>query len=204
MLGRPNLAQEVADRARSIIRSETRRMGRLVDDLTDAAHLARGHFRVEPDEADLAEIVREQAELAQTQTRRHTIRLIDPPATLPAVCDADRVAQIVANLLSNAIKHAPDGEIEVELRRDGGEACLTVSDHGPGIPADHLASIFDAGVRAPREDGQPPVDGRGLGLYIVRGVVEAHGGRINAENHADGARMTVHLPLVPEGRAVAV
>jgi signal transduction histidine kinase len=197
MLGNPDLSPEVGQRARAIIRSETRRMARLVEDLDDAAHLVAGHFLVAPDAADLVEIVREQVELAQAQTRRHAIRLAARETSLPATCDADRIAQVVANLLSNAIKHTPGGDVDVELGRDGEEAWLSVSDHGPGIPADHLGAIFDPGVRAPRGDGRPAAAGRGLGLYIARGVVEAHGGRISAENLASGARLLVRLPLAP-------
>jgi signal transduction histidine kinase len=201
LLDNPDLSPEVAQRARSIIGSETRRMARLVDDLTDAAHLAAGHFRVELDPADLVVIVQEQIELAQARTRRHTIRLVADQERLEAICDADRIAQVVANLLSNAVKHTPGGPVEVELRREGEEARLSVSDGGPGIPADYLSTIFEAGERAPREDGEPAAPGRGLGLYIARGVVEAHGGQIQAENLAGGARLTVRLPLVQRGAA---
>ncbi|HEY3107503.1 MAG TPA: HAMP domain-containing sensor histidine kinase, partial [Chloroflexota bacterium] len=201
MLGSPDLSPEVGQRARSIIRSETRRMARLVDDLTDAAQLVAGHFRAEPEAADLVEIVQEQIELAQAQTRRHRLRLATHQTSLPAICDPDRIAQVVANLLSNALKHTPGGDVEVELGRDGEAACLSVSDHGPGIPADHLGAIFDPGVRAPRGRGRPRPAGRGLGLYIARGVVEAHGGQISAENLASGARLLVRLPLTPASAA---
>jgi len=198
MLEDPELPVEVRQRALTVVGSASRRMARLVNDLSDAACMAAGRFRLVLDSTDLIALVQEQVELAQARTRRHTIRVEAPRASLPAVCDGDRVAQVVANLLANAIKHTPGGLIRVELRCDDDEVWLSVSDEGPGIPDGDLEAIFEAGRRV-RRDAQADQDGHGLGLYIARGIVEAHGGRIAAENLAAGARLLVRLPLVASG-----
>ena len=198
ILGRSNVAQEVQERARGIIRAETGRMARLVKDLADAAHLAAGRFRIEPAPCDLAEIAREQLDLARARLERHTLHLDAPPEMVPTMCDRDRISQVLSNLLANAIKHTTGGEIRVRLWVEAERARLAVSDEGPGIPADRLNVIFEPYRRlANNGDGDDP-DGAGLGLHIAKGIVEAHGGRIWVENaEGRGATFNLSLPLVP-------
>jgi signal transduction histidine kinase len=114
LLGRSNVTPALHERARSIILSETHRMGRLVQDLLDVSRLASGSFRVRRVRSDLAQIAREQVELARVRSERHGVRL-DAPRTLPAVCDPDRVGQVISNLLANALTHTNGGQIVVRL-----------------------------------------------------------------------------------------
>jgi two-component system sensor histidine kinase KdpD len=105
------------------------------------------------------------------------------------------IDQVLSNLIENAIKYTPPGaEITVSVRRAGDAMEIEVADNGPGIPADSLPRLFDAFYRAPASGSRP--QGSGLGLAVARGLIEAHGGRIWAENRpGGGARFAVSLPL---------
>lgn len=198
MLGRSNLPPERQERARALIASETDRLARLARDLADSAQVIAGQFRIRTAPCDLADIAREQVDLARSRTTRHTI-LLDAPHGLPIACDRHRLGQVFSNLLTNAIKYAPDGEIRVEVRGEGDQALLTVSDQGPGIPSEHVESVFEPGCRLPQATSASS-EGSGFGLHIVRGIVEAHGGRIwVAPDSGPGATLCVSLPLSSPG-----
>lgn len=198
LLERGKVSEEVRARAISTIAGETRRLRRLVQDLADAARLAAGRFHVEPTQCDLAEIAREQVELAKARTSRHTITLEVPPSLPPVRCDRDRVAQVLSNLIGNAMKYAPGGRIAVRLRAQSGCVCASVSDEGPGIPPQEIETIFRPYVRL-RQSAEPEMGGSGLGLYIARGIVEAHGGRIWVESApGKGTTFTFCLPVLQE------
>ena len=198
-LARSDLAPEVRERAHTAIATQTRQMARLLRDLTCKTPPNGGHFEVQPGQCDVAEIIREQVELARLRTERHTIRLeLLTQGRVLATCDRDRLAQVLSNVLGNAIKYSPGGEITVRFWVVGGKAHLEVQDQGPGIPPDLLRSIFEPRVRATAGGtaaaGKP--DGTGLGLHIARGIVEAMGGRIWAESDgAHGATFHIALPV---------
>lgn len=186
-----------ASRARAIhaIREQAQRLARLLSDLADASRLASGRFQVEPQVCDLVQIAREQTELTRMASSRHTVEFVAPVSEVVAVCDRDRISQVLTNLLSNAVKYGTGQRIICGLQADGVAALLTVHDDGDGIPADQREAIFQPYVRgtslAGANDG-----GSGLGLYIARGIVEAHGGTLTLES-APGAGTTfmVRLPL---------
>ncbi len=110
--------------------------------------------------------------------------------------DPDQLRRVVANLLANAAAHTSEGTpIEVELAVEGSDAVLSVRDHGPGLSDGAPAQVFERFWRASDARGRDS-GGAGLGLAIVAGVVEAHGGSVLAENHpGGGARFTVRLPV---------
>lgn len=195
MINRKGIPSEVQTRAQNTIVAETRRLSRLVQDLLDATRLAGGHFQVHPAPHDLGEIVREQVELARSASKRHRVELDAPEAPIVAAFDRDRIAQVLSNILLNAMKYSADGTIHILLQKQGGEATICVQDEGPGIPPDRLDAIFHPHVRLVGAADRGTT-GSGLGLYIARGIVETHGGRIWAENAKDGgALFTVVLPL---------
>jgi signal transduction histidine kinase len=196
LLGRSTATAERREQALSVILAETRRLTRLVKDLGDVARLSSGRFSIDPVAADVGEIVAEQVELAQQTAGAHTVRLLRGGGALPALLDRDRIAQVVSNLLTNAVRYTPGGTITVQIGVDDGCARLSVSDEGPGLPSDRLDEIFEPHVRLVASESGPRPAGTGLGLYISRGIVEAHGGRIWAENGAGGgATFTVTVPL---------
>src|SRR4029450_2834023 len=100
--------------------------------------------RVQPGACDLAELLREQVDLARITTEQHTFRVDLPSGAVATMVDRDRVAQVLSNILGNAIKYTPGGEIRVSLRVDDGRALLAVADQGPGIPPEGLEAIFGA------------------------------------------------------------
>ena len=192
LLGQDGVPRNVEARARDVIATEVRRLARLVGDLADAAPAGPGSFRIAPERCDLVEIAREQVDLGALQSRRHTFRLDAPDQPVAARCDRDRIAQVMANLLSNAVRHTPGGEVRVRLSSQDGQARLSVSDEGPGVPPELRRRLFDPWVR-----GQSPAGGHGagLGLHIAKVIVEAHGGRIWIDEAGRGATFCVELPL---------
>jgi two-component system CheB/CheR fusion protein len=117
--------------------------------------------------------------------------------------DATRLSQVVLNLLTNAAKYAPDSpRIEVRLRREAGEATLEVQDYGPGIPAAALPHLFDRFYQAVRRTAE---DGLGVGLFITRELVQAHGGAIEVRtSEGEGTTFTVRLPLLAAPEVAAL
>jgi signal transduction histidine kinase len=122
------------------------------------------------------------------------LRLEAPELPIAVTGDRDRLGQVLDNLLGNAIKYSPaDGQILVQVARGDREVVLRVIDQGPGIPADVLPHLFERFFRGPNTAGDP---GLGLGLYITRMLVEAHGGRVSATSRAgEGSTFTIVLPL---------
>jgi signal transduction histidine kinase len=196
LLGRRGLPAEIEERARGTIIAETRRLARLVQDLTDASELASGRFQVRLETCDLAEILRGQVDLVAMSGAGHDVSLeVTAPHTV-ITGDKDRIAQVISNLLANAMKYAPGGSVLVGLHSEDDRLLVTVSDEGPGIPLDRLEAIFEPRVRLAVTESGRTQRGRGLGLYIARGIVEAHRGRIWASSReGGGATFTIELPL---------
>ena len=187
-----------SERAVDAIVAQTDQLARLVDDLLDVSRLEAGRLELRPSLVDLVARVRASAEQAQATTERHTICFQAPDGALEGRWDPDRLDQVFRNLLGNAIKYSPDGgEIRVHVERSDGEASVTITDYGLGIAAEQQPRLFDPFYRADGRAGGLP--GLGLGLYITRELVEAHGGRIEASSDGDGQGSTfvVRLPLAP-------
>jgi signal transduction histidine kinase len=175
----------------------TARMNRLIGDLLDVASLEEGRLRVSPILQDATAIARESIEAFQPLASARGLSLdleIGGPA-LMAKFDHERVFQVLANLLSNAIKFTPaGGRISLRVEPVGPDVCFSVEDTGSGIPSHQLEAVFERFWQARSEDGR----GLGLGLYISKGIVEAHGGRISAESQlGKGTTFSVTLPGVP-------
>jgi signal transduction histidine kinase len=172
--------------------ANARRLQALTRDVLDTQRVESGHLVHVLEPLDLADLVTSAVLAARALSPERTFDLRVPAEPVVIDGDADRLHQVLANLLDNAQKSSPVVEaIEVELTVDGGAAELAVRDHGAGIAASSLERIFDKFVR---ERGDA-VSGTGLGLYIARQVVEAHGGRIWAESEEGaGAAFRVRLP----------
>lgn len=197
-LNRPNLPPERQAQAVKGIVDGTRRLERLINDLRDYSLLADGRFQIDPVPCDLREIVAEQVSLVQVTSPRHTFSLDIQVASLPYLGDRDRLAQVLSNLLGNAIKYSEGGKVQVSLYADSSTVYLSVADEGPGIPPEYREVIFEPYRRITNEQGlSTNAKGTGLGLFIARGVVEAHRGRIWVEGQG-GARFVIALPRPSE------
>ena len=181
----------------AVIIEQSEQLERLITDLMDAARLDSGRMELRRAPTDLVELVRRGAERAQALSTRHTLTVETPPEPLLANVDADRASQVLANLLSNAIKYAPaGGPIHVALTVDdtGRVARVSVTDHGLGIPAEAQTRLFQRFYRV--EGARDAFQGLGLGLYISRLLVLAHGGRLSVESvEGVGSTFTFTLPL---------
>lgn len=178
---RGTLPRRVAGTVEHILTS-TQTLSRMVTDLLDVSRIESGRLTVRREEVDLAKLVRGVVERAAPVTSGHTVNLTMEQGLPPVRLDPDRIEQVLTNLLSNAAKYGyPSTDIDVAVHRAGREIVLAVTNRGPGIPASEIPRLFTRFYRARRaERGRAP--GLGLGLFISRGIVEAHGGRIWAES----------------------
>jgi signal transduction histidine kinase/DNA-binding response OmpR family regulator len=183
-------------RIRTIIGRQTHHLARLVDDLLDVARVTTGRIIVERRPVALGDVARRalQAFEAAGKTAQHEIVLKTDAVWV--IGDASRLEQVVANLLDNALRYtARGGRVVVSVQRDGAEAVLRVSDTGRGIPPALLPQIFDLFVRGGGASHARP-DGLGLGLTLVRRLVELHGGSVEALSAGEGlgSELVVRLP----------
>ncbi|WP_224364905.1 sensor histidine kinase [Hyalangium versicolor] len=172
------------------------RLARLVETLLDVSLIVTGRLELNPRDFNLAEAVIEVVESMRVFGKEAGCELrVKVSRAVHGAWDRLRVEQVLSNLLANAFKYAAGTPVEVMLSQYGEEAVIEVKDGGPGIPEGDLSRIFE---RFERAASVRHYGGMGLGLYVVREIVEAHGGRISARNDpAGGARFTACLPLVP-------
>lgn len=177
------------------IRNLTQQMDRLRQDLLDVAAIEAGRLSFEPGETALAEVVDDVLGTVAGMAAEKSLAVEScVSAELPAVwADRERLHQVLSNLVANAVKFTPaHGRIRVSAERHGDDVRVAVEDTGPGIPAEHLENVFDRfwQARSTRRAGA------GLGLAIARGVVEAHGGRIEARSEVGrGTTFEFTLPV---------
>ena len=192
-------AADVFEKERSIVERQVRHMVTLVDDLLDVSRITRGKIELNREAVELAGVVYKALELAGPliEQRQHTVDVAVNGA-LRVLGDPVRLAQVISNLLTNAAKYTPPrGHIWIAAGVRGGEVTLTVRDDGVGIEPDLLPRMFDlfvqGGQALDRSQG-----GLGLGLTIVRSVVELHGGRVVARSagRGKGSEFSVSLPLL--------
>lgn len=160
----------------------------LVDNLLESARLEAGRFRVFPRPIELGEIIADSTHIMQPLLNRREQRLvIELPTTIPVVqADSRRITQVLVNLLSNASKYSPDNtEIDIQVTMESGWARIAVADQGPGISADFRPSLFRRFVRPESGTGESRY-GAGLGLPVVKAIVEAHGGEVGVDDKPGG------------------
>ena len=184
-------------RSAAVIRSEARRLERLVADLLDLAKLRANGFSFHRERLDLAALaaVAVQAFAPDASDRQVVVRH-ETGGQLAVEADHDRLGQVVANLLENALKYART-EVTVTTARDGHSAVLAVDDDGPGITPEDLPHVFDR-LYVARSQPARHENSSGLGLAIVKELVDAMGGSVTASRApTGGARLALYLPLVP-------
>ena len=184
------------------IREEADRLNRLVENLLDVSRIEAGALRPEREWYPLDALVDDVAGRLKGATARHRL-VVDVPETLPPVpLDYVLVGQALANLIENAVKYTPPGStIRITAAQEGDAVVLAVLDDGPGIPPAAQPRVFDKFYRVSGGD-TAPTQGTGLGLAVVRGVAEAHGGSAGVSSpppgEARGTRFTLSLPLHPQ------
>ena len=186
-------------RAVGVIQRQIQHLVRLVDDLLDVSRITRGKIELRLEPVDLRDAVRGAVEMTRpiVEGKQHSLRVELPPEPLPVHADPTRLEQVLGNLVRNAAKYTePGGRIEVSAWSEGGEAVARVRDNGIGIPPELLPRIFDLFIQ-----GEQSLDrsggGLGIGLTLVRRLVEMHGGRVEARSDGvgQGSELTVRLPL---------
>jgi signal transduction histidine kinase len=179
-------------RVLQLVETAAQSMSRLLDDLRDASTIGAGRFSIRTTSTDLVVIARRAVELQRAPALDHRL-ILEAPMRLEGTWDDQRLNQVLTNLISNAIKYSPAGsEVRVSVRDGTDEARVCVSDHGIGLSSDQLQRLFQPFTRL--YQGQE-VQGIGLGLYISKAIVEAHGGRIWVESApGQGSAFTVALP----------
>lgn len=187
-----------AERERTVIERQVVHLTRLVDDLLDVSRIARGGVALKPELVEIAEVVRHAVELASPllEQRAHALHLEVPSGGLVVLGDIARLIQIVSNLLNNAGKYTPPGgQIAVHVRAEEQHVVLSVRDTGVGIAPEVLPRVFDLFVQA-RQTIERAQGGLGLGLTIVKNLVESHGGEVSAHSAGidQGSEFVVRLP----------
>jgi two-component system sensor histidine kinase KdpD len=174
-------------------RGEADRLNRLVGNLLDMTRLEAGLVHIHTELCDVQDVIGSALEQLDARLGDRPINIDIPPELPLAPMDFVLISHVLVNLIDNALKYSPAGSpIEIQARAAGGHIEITVADRGSGVPPEDLARIFDKFYRVQRPDN---VAGTGLGLSISKGIVEAHGGFMAAENRPGGGTMiTLALP----------
>jgi signal transduction histidine kinase len=186
------------DRYHRQIRAEVTRLSAMVEDLFELSRIESGTLILSLDSIEAADLVSDTVASMEALARARGVRLAgQADSALLIRADARELSRALSNLVTNAIRHTSrDGHVQVTATAEGGGVLMTVTDGCGGIPEADLASVFDTAwrgtkARTPEADG-----GAGLGLAIVRGIVEAHQGRVSVVNTEDGCRFEVRLPAL--------
>lgn len=192
--GAPLPPEERLRETLALVDRQVNHLDRMVGDLLDRISVQSGDLQLKLERVDVRSLAHDVAALYRDTTRRHTIDLTAPPSEVSLRCDPVRVSQVLTNLVSNAAKYSPaGGRIGIEVAASDEEVILAVSDEGIGISAEQRAHLFEPFRRVGRLRDEVP--GTGLGLFVVRRIVEAHGGRIDVDSVlGQGSRFEIRLP----------
>jgi signal transduction histidine kinase len=189
-------SEEERRRSLTIIDQETRRLAQLVENVLQFSRGERGTLSVTPREANIGALVRGTVETFEPIAKGRGVTIdVDATDDVIAHVDDDAIRQIVLNLLDNAVKYGPDGQqVKVDVTRSGGAVRIAVDDEGPGVPAKDRRRVWRRYERLERERSRA-IAGAGIGLAIVRELVELHGGKTWVEEGSrGGARFVVEIP----------
>jgi PAS domain S-box-containing protein len=205
IMKQPQAKSAVIEWVRDIAERQAFHMARLLDDLLDVSRISRGRIELRKETVDVASIIHHIVETVRplTAERRHELTVMVPPEPLLVEADPHRVAQVLTNLLHNAAKYTePGGHIWLTGQREGTHVVLRVQDTGVGISADLLPRVFDLFVQADRRMDRSQ-GGVGIGLTLVKRLVELHGGGVSAfsAGAGQGSEFIVRLPALPAQEA---
>jgi signal transduction histidine kinase len=185
------------ERWANVIERQVGHLSRLIDDLVDVSRITRGTIELQRQAVDIGGIVAEAIEASRPviDERQHSLTVHLPEGHLAVFGDAPRLVQVIANLLHNASKFTPKGgRITIEVERDGSDLTLCVTDNGIGIDPDLVPKIFEMFSQVGRPLDRPSA-GLGIGLALVRTLVELHGGSVSAESQGRGTGTSVSVRL---------
>ena len=187
------------EQAREMMERQLAHMVRLIDDLLDLSRITNGKIELRKERLDLGAAVQDAVETSRPviEESEHRLTVALPPQAIYVDGDRTRLAQVFANLLNNAAKYTDrGGDIRLEVERQGSDVVVTVTDNGLGIPADVLPRIFDMFAQVDRSLERSQ-GGLGIGLSLVRGLVEMHGGRVevHSDGRGKGSAFRVRLPV---------
>jgi PAS domain S-box-containing protein len=184
-------------RAIRVVGEQAARLNKLIGALLDLSRIETGQLSIERGLVDLNALARRLVEETQPTTDRHTITFSGDDQPVMLLGDELRLEQVIQNLIQNAIKYSPvGGTVAVQIERQGANAYVRVSDQGIGIPATALPQLFRRFYRAPNADSQH-ISGMGIGLYVVKEIIELHGGTVEAASQeGQGSTFTLCLPLL--------
>jgi len=189
---------ELVAHARDIMDRQLSHMVRLIDDLLDVSRITRNKMELRRSRVTLAEIVSSAVETANpmVQENHHELTVLLPPDSIVLNADLTRLAQVFSNLLTNSAKYTPPGgQVWLSARQSNDQVIVTVTDTGIGIPANALSTIFDMFSQVDRSVERNS-GGLGIGLALVKGLVEMHGGSVCADSvEGQGSTFTVRLPI---------
>ena len=183
-----------------IISNQASRLNRLIVALLDLSRIETGQLSIERAPVELNTLAQRLLhELQQTQQPAHQIELQASPEPLIVLGDELRLEQVIQNLIQNAVKYSPDGgAVLIQLERRGEHAYIHVHDQGIGIPQSALPNLFRRFYRAPNVEEQH-ISGMGVGLFVVREIVQLHGGEITVESvEGHGSTFTICLALMAD------
>ncbi len=206
VLASPQLTHDGLQRAQSVIERQVTHMALLLDDLLDIGRITQGKLRLKKQSVLLADVIEAGIEAARPllDAKHHELEVKLPPDPVRLDADPLRLAQIVSNLLMNAAKYSdPGSRIEIAATREAEMLALSVKDNGIGIAPEHLHGIFDMFAQIEGADGRS--EGLGIGLALVKGLTELHGGRVEARSAGLGAgsQFLLHFPLARNDEAGA-
>jgi signal transduction histidine kinase len=190
------IGEQAEGQARRVIERQVNHLRHLLDDLHDLSSISEGKIALAQEPLDAREVISDAvaAVAPLVRAQRHTLDVSLPDGNIPLVADRTRLQQVLTNLLTNAAKYTPSGgRIALRAARDGANAVIEVADNGRGIAAGVLPRIFDAFV----QEAGPRKAGLGIGLHVVRRLVELHGGSVVAQSAGpgQGSTFTVTLPV---------
>jgi two-component system sensor histidine kinase MtrB len=200
---RPMPAEARVRTAFARVQRQIDRLERMVSDFLDAARVEAGVLELKLEECDPLDVARATLELFEPSAPAHQLVLEAQPGAIRCTADPARLEQVLNNLVSNAIKYSPQGgRVSLAVAREDAEIVFSVADQGIGISAGDLAALFEPFHRSGGSKDAFP--GVGLGLFVSRRIVEAHGGRLTVQTSPGlGSKFSVHLPALPSASPVA-